>query len=155
MSLFKAYIVSDDEESVVRYAQHAITARREGAWELDEDFSYVTCRRAKHFDQFYPAGPSNRDLFESGSWYFDCSLCNLRTVSRDSGMYSDGNFYCEACIDGFTSMREIRTPSYVSQFFGGDLVLGEDGQWHDVLQPVTDLPLKSYAQSPYVWYSPH
>ena len=124
MKPFKAYTVSDDEGSVVRYAQHAVVARRDGACELDEDFGYVTCRRAPEFDHFYPHGPSDLQKFENG-WWFECSFCGSGRACVEGGMYSDGRFFCEGCVEGFTDMRPVETPRYVSQFFGGDYVLKE------------------------------
>lgn len=150
---FKAYVVSDDEESVVRYAQHAIVARRDGAYELDEDFGYVTCRRAPEFDALYPKGPTDLEKFESG-WRFECSLCCHGSVYCDTGMYSEGRYYCEGCIDGFTEMRSISTPEWLQPFLGGIYTLKE-GKWSDEPYLLSELPLKaSGQQTPYVWYSP-
>ncbi len=154
MKPFKAYIVSDDEESVVCYAQHAVVARRDGAYELDEDFSYVTCRRAPEFDAMFPKGPTDLQKFEHG-WRFECSLCSFRSVYEDCGMHSEGRFFCSSCIDGFTEMRPVRTPEFVQRFFGGDLMVGADGNWHDVPVPISRLPLPNRGvDSPYTWFNP-
>lgn len=151
---FKAYIVSGDESSVITYARHAITARRDGAHELMEDFSYVTCLRANAYDDLYPNGPTDLQKFNDG-WWFSCSLCRHGRADCDSGMHSDGNFYCEKCVRGFTEMRSVRTPRSVEDFFGNDMVYS-DGEWREVLPPVSTLPLPNRTiWSPYIWFEPY
>lgn len=50
--LDKAFIVSDDEGSVIRFARHGVVARREGAQALNQEFQFVSCRRAPEFDEY-------------------------------------------------------------------------------------------------------
>lgn len=152
---FKAYIVSSDESSVIRYARHAVTARLDGAHELLEDFSYVTCRRAAQYDDLFPHGPTDEQKFDDG-WWFECSLCRHGRADCEEGMRSDGRFFCAGCVAGFTEMRSIRTPSHLNRFFGGDYMVDDAGKWGEVLPPVSKLPIPNHSgyECPYTWYSP-
>lgn len=72
----KAYYVSEECEgsAVVRFANHAVVARREGANELNDEFEYVSCRRAPEFDQYAP-GPIPAQVLLDHGWFFYCGGC--------------------------------------------------------------------------------
>ncbi|UYZ60157.1 hypothetical protein [Hymenobacter latericus] len=88
----KAYIVTENEEhhACVVFADHAVTARRKGADELNTDFTDdLSVKRAKHFDQYAPQGsvPLEVLVMEHG-WSHECDECSER-VTQDLYNYQE------------------------------------------------------------------
>lgn len=85
----KAYVITDaDEHACVRFAQHAVVARREGANELDIDFESATCSRARHFDEYSP-GPVPWLVLIDHGWWCECHGCGIRIDSDHEGWVDD------------------------------------------------------------------
>ena len=96
----KAYQVRDNYEGycVIVFAKHAVVARREGANELNIDFSDVEeCKRAPWADEYAdePFIPA-QVLIEQG-WWMDC--CNRHCGTRVSECSIDAD-YLEPAYDG-------------------------------------------------------
>ena len=72
----KAYEVRDAEDCcVIEFAEHAATARRNGAAELNIAFEEVeSCIRAPWADQYAP-GPVPLDAYLAQGWRFECDHC--------------------------------------------------------------------------------
>lgn len=80
-----AWQVNEPSEghSCVVFHHHGLAARREGAGELGEDFEYVECFRAPHFDQFAEQGyVPVIELLKAG-WWFECTHCGNRICDDD------------------------------------------------------------------------
>lgn len=77
----KAYLVNcewlDEDNSRIRFADHSVTARREGACQLEVEFCDVTCRRAPEFDEFAP-GPVPMTVLIKHGWWMECMGCGIR-----------------------------------------------------------------------------
>lgn len=76
----KAYQIQDGDEGYgcVVFATNSATARREGANELNADWSDIeSCRRAPHFDRYAPGPVPPMTLIEHG-WWFECQHCGRR-----------------------------------------------------------------------------
>lgn len=75
----KAYTVRETygDGCCVRFAEHDVVARREGANELDVDFESVECRRSPEFDEYAPGPVPDSVLVEHG-WWFECVQCSQR-----------------------------------------------------------------------------
>lgn len=104
MKTLKAYMVSDgDDGASIVFASNNATARREGASELDVDWSEVdSCRRAPQFDAYAPGPVPAAVLIEHG-WRYECtrSGCSSWVYSdeEDRCFSTAGDPYCcEACM---------------------------------------------------------
>ena len=73
----KAFQVNDAEgHSVVVFAKHNASARREGANELNIGFESVdSCRRAPCFDCYADRGSVPTALLIEHGWWFECCHC--------------------------------------------------------------------------------
>jgi hypothetical protein len=60
------------EGAVVRFANKAVVARREGAAEMDRDFSEVSCQRVPEFDQYAHLGEVPKSAQLAAGWWFTC-----------------------------------------------------------------------------------
>ena len=124
MKRLKAYQVSDgNDQTVIRFATNSATARREGAGEMEVDWSEVDyCTRASQYDEFAP-GPVPPLVRIQYGWWFECSCCGAKVdeygSSRDydeeeervSGKtVADGQFvYCdETCRQTEYAERRAR-----------------------------------------------
>jgi hypothetical protein len=78
----KAYIVREvhGDGCCVEFALHNVVARRNGANELNAEFSDVECNRYPAFDEYAPQVP-DPVLVEHG-WWFQCMQCQQR-ICRD------------------------------------------------------------------------
>ena len=95
----KAYEITygAGDATTVRFASHAVVARREGANELDADFQDVSCRRAAIFDDYSPGPVPNQAMLDAG-WFFECSRCWPNKVMKEyGGIIYNGNPVCERC----------------------------------------------------------
>lgn len=83
MTNLKAYEVHDGDDGwCITFATNSATARREGANELNTDWSGVEhCRRRPEFDHYAP-GPVPAAAKIDAGWNYECSRCG-RTVSSD------------------------------------------------------------------------
>lgn len=83
MKRLRAYTVHDgDDGCCVRFATNSATARREGANELDTDWTGIDyCHRSPEFDQYAPGPVPPLTLIAAG-WWFECHNCG-RKVSND------------------------------------------------------------------------
>lgn len=80
-----AWQVNEPSEghSCIVFHHHGLAARREGAGELGEDFEYVECFRAPHFDRFAEQGyVPVIELLKAG-WWFECVNCGNRINDDD------------------------------------------------------------------------
>lgn len=114
----KAYLVSDENGeggAVVRFAKHAVVARREGATEMDCNFDGVSCRRYPAFDQHAETGVPDAVLVEHG-WWFECMQCYQKVCSEpedENGepielhpIYEPNRVFCSlGCKEAFTAER--------------------------------------------------
>ena len=80
----KAYIVTEEHDGrgCVRFANHNIVARREGANQLDCDFESVSCRREPAFDAYADTGEVPRDVMVDHGWWFECMNCSQKICSE-------------------------------------------------------------------------
>lgn len=78
----KAFIVRETygDGCCVRFANFSIVARREGANELDADFSDVECTRYRAFDEYALTGVPDPVLVDHG-WWFECMQCSQTICS--------------------------------------------------------------------------
>ncbi len=82
MSALKAYQVHDGDEGwAIVFAYKNVVARREGANEIDADFSSVSCKRKPEWDQYAP-GPVPPLARIASGWWYECAHCGRR-VSED------------------------------------------------------------------------
>lgn len=113
----KAYSVHDDENGIVVFAKHRITATRLGANYLDyEGITGLRTRREKSYDQYAETDVPVWDMVGNG-WHFECMHCGHRL---DSDMeYDRGKCYTkivgtqrgwafcdQECHDDFHKRRE-------------------------------------------------
>lgn len=84
MKTIKAYIVSngDPEEDTIQFATTNVAARRQGADEMGDDFSNVSCRRLPWADEYSYNKIPAKAYIEHG-WYVGCLHCGI-TVSEHS-----------------------------------------------------------------------
>lgn len=101
-SVLKAYSVQADEHGCVVFSASGVVARREGANQLDCEFSDVkTCRRAPEFDEYADAGKVPvLSLLEAG-WWWPCQNCETHVMDDgDEYVIHDERVYCcEPCRD--------------------------------------------------------
>ena len=104
MTALKAYTVHDgDDGATVIFATNSATARRQGANELDRDWTEVdSCRRAPQFDAYAP-GPVPAAVLIDHGWRYECnrSGCSSWVYSDEEGrcFSAAGDPYCcEACM---------------------------------------------------------
>jgi hypothetical protein len=113
----KAYLVRETHEDgcCVRFADHSVVARREGANELGTDFEAVECRRAPEFDAYAPGPVPDPVLVEHG-WWFECMQCSQRICNEPtdedgapielSPIYLTNWIFCTpACHEAFQAER--------------------------------------------------
>lgn len=77
----KAYQVTEPEEgnAVIVFAEKNVVARRNGANELDIDFTEVeSCVRKPQFDEFAAAGEVPVKALLADGWWFECGNCGRR-----------------------------------------------------------------------------
>lgn len=117
----KAYTVTDEYgegHGVVRFARHAVTARREGANELDCEFERVSCRRSPEFDSYAEAGAVPPLVLIDHGWWMECWHCGTRLESdcekpRESMIECGRAIYCdESC----KAAREARITTQNQRF---------------------------------------
>jgi len=104
MTRLKAYTVHDgDDGATVIFATNSATARRQGANELDRDWTEVdSCRRAPHFDAYAP-GPVPAAVLIDHGWRYECnrSGCSSWVYNdMEERCFSAGGapYCCEACM---------------------------------------------------------
>lgn len=85
----KAYMVSDDEHSVICFAKHNVVARREGANELGTEFGSVRCERAAYADDFAEQGWVPPQVLLANGWWMGCRYCGNQVW--EDGEDEDGN----------------------------------------------------------------
>lgn len=155
----------DGNPTVVVYSRHCIVARREGAQELDTEVEYVEAKRAKHWDAFYPQGPTREDEFNHG-WYMPCDICTEghHATKDNGGKYAGGLFWCETCAEYMMDMIKIRTPRWAERCFGPWYVYGKytdhtgRERYGTVVKHlgIHDLPVKPERdKDPYFWFNPY
>lgn len=89
MGALKAYMVSDDEHSVIEFSEHAVVARRNGANELSADFELVSCRRAPYADPYAEQGWVPPQVLMANGWWIGCRHCGNQVW--EDGEDEDGN----------------------------------------------------------------
>lgn len=95
--VLKAYHVQSDEYATVRFAHNNVTARREGANELDVEFNSVSCKRLPGADKYAEKGDvPMRVLVEDFGWWTECGYCNHHVYSETEGsVWEDDTGYCD------------------------------------------------------------
>lgn len=100
MSGLKAYSVQGNEYGVIAFATSGVAARREGANELNIEFSDVeSCRRIPALDHYagQPGGVPMRVLVEDHGWSQECGCCERRVYSdQPARVWVEGQVYCHA-----------------------------------------------------------
>lgn len=72
----KAYAVQDkygDAGAVIVFDVRAVSARRDGAGQLDCEFGDVSCRRARWADNYAPGPVPPKVAIEEGGWRYECA----------------------------------------------------------------------------------
>lgn len=106
----KAYMVRDSDEGacVIEFAEHAATARRNGANALNISFEEVeSCTRAQWADQYAP-GPVPLSAYLAAGWWFDCQHCGTKFV--EYGRADE----CDEREDDFEPIEDARHRYYCS-----------------------------------------
>lgn len=107
------HVVTDDyEESTIAFATSYVAARRQGAQELDVDFSLVSCRRIRWADQYAAGGVIPAKAYIDNGWFISCNHCGAYVSSDSCGtddegeevphehVYEGANVYChQECKD--------------------------------------------------------
>lgn len=100
MSGLKAYSVQGNEYGVIAFASSNVVARREGANELNIEFSDVeSCRRLPELDGYAgrPGGVPWRLLVEEHDWSQECGHCQRRVYSdQPARVWVADQVYCSA-----------------------------------------------------------
>lgn len=100
MNKLKAYSVQGDEYGVIAFALSGVVARREGANELNIEFSQVeSCRRIPELDDFAgkPGGVPMQLLVEEHGWSQECGYCERRVYHDQAARVWEGDqVYCSA-----------------------------------------------------------
>lgn len=96
MKVLKAYHVQGDEYGCIRFAHNNVTARREGANELDTEFNAVSCKRIPGADKYAEQGRVPvRALVEEFGWWQECGYCYHHVSDETDGRVWDGDTaYC-------------------------------------------------------------
>lgn len=81
-----AWQVNEPSEghSCIVFHHHGLAAKREGSEVLGEDFEYVDCFRAPHFDQFAEQGFVPVIEMLKAGWWFECVHCGNHITEDDS-----------------------------------------------------------------------
>ena len=100
MSGLKAYSVQGNEYGVIAFAHCNVVARREGANELNIEFSDVeSCRRMPALDGYagQPGGVPMRVLVEEHEWSQECGYCERRVYGDAAArVWVDDQVFCSA-----------------------------------------------------------
>ena len=100
MSALKAYSVQGNEYGVITFATCNVVARREGANELNIEFSDVeSCRRMPALDGYagQPGGVPMRVLVEDHGWSQECGYCERRVYhDAPARVWVKDQVYCHA-----------------------------------------------------------
>lgn len=100
MSGLKAYSVQGNEYGVITFARFNVVARREGANELNIEFSDVeSCRRMPALDGYAgrAGGLPWRVLVEDHGWSQECGYCERLVGSDDGGrVWVSDQVFCSA-----------------------------------------------------------
>jgi hypothetical protein len=93
----KAYMVHGDDEAVIMFSSNSATARREGANEMNMEWSDVdSCRRASEYDVYAPGPVPTSVMIETG-WRFGCNCCGQWVTSDNPHPVIRGSIvYCDA-----------------------------------------------------------
>lgn len=108
MKVLKAYHVQGDEYGCIRFAHNNVTARREGAQELDTEFNAVSCKRIPGADKYATQGcVPVRALVEEFGWWQECAWCDHHVDDETDGRVWDGDTaYCDVeCEARFINRR--------------------------------------------------
>lgn len=94
--ILKAYHVQGDEYGIIRFATSNVVARREGAQELEEDFSGISCKRMPGADKYAVLGKvPGHALVEEFGWWQECAYCNHHVDDETEGRVWEGDTaYC-------------------------------------------------------------
>lgn len=100
MSGLKAYSVQGNEYGVIAFASCNVVARREGANELNIEFSDVeSCRRVPALDGYagQPGGVPMRVLVEDHGWSQECGHCERRVYDdAPARVWVADQVFCDA-----------------------------------------------------------
>lgn len=108
IQVLKAYHVQGDEYGCIRFAHNNVTARREGAQELDTEFNAVSCKRIPGADKYVEQGRVPvRALVEEFGWWQECAWCDHHVDDETDGRVWDGDTaYCDVeCEARFINRR--------------------------------------------------
>ena len=72
----KAWRVGNDEGATIIFNNHGLAARREGSEELDAEFDYVECDRARQYDKYSEQGYVPVEVLVKDGWWFECWNCS-------------------------------------------------------------------------------
>lgn len=89
----KAYMVREPDEGhcVIVFATSSVVARREGANELNIDFTEVDgCNRARWADSYAPGPVPIKAMIEVGNWWYECQCGCGRRIDNEDGGGDDG-----------------------------------------------------------------
>lgn len=109
----RAYITrcsDDDHGCSVAYAESNAKARQQGNGDLcDCEYLDLRARLAPEFDQYYPNGPTLKQLVEDHNWWARCLECGEATFAEDVAEWVGDDLVCKSCaaLDWFLSKREI------------------------------------------------
>lgn len=108
----KAYIVSDDENSVIRFAKSNVAARREGANELGAEFGSVSCVRAPYADAYADTRKVPNEVLMAHGWWFGCAHCAKPVFADDEDgppvLVGDDVFCGQGCCDAQAEAKAER-----------------------------------------------
>ena len=94
----KAFHIQDrnEDHGLIVFSKHRASAQNDGANELNLEFSEVSCKRKKEYDEFYPTVPISK-LLEDG-WWWTCG-CGEPRWEGDIVKINEDNeaVYCKKC----------------------------------------------------------
>ena len=136
----KAYQVQDEFEgnAVIEFSAHAVTARRNGANELNTEFGDVSCRRAPWADSYVPGPVPSSVLIENG-WWLECG-CGCGRQIDDEGCRAEDyeenpmspvfegrfTYWNQACKDSWDAEVRARADKLIQDQAEAEKVVAEE-----------------------------
>lgn len=104
----KAWMVSEidgDGSACIVFSKDKITARQEGASDLDLDTDQVICNRANKYDEYSEKGFVPTETLIQDGWWFECWNCSEHVDSGTEELFlSIKDVYCS--YDCFLKRQE-------------------------------------------------
>lgn len=95
--ILKAFHIQGDEYGIVRFATSNVVARREGAQELEEEFSGISCKRMPGADKYAELGkvPATHWL-KSLAGGKNAHIASVTLITKLRVVWDGDTAYCDA-----------------------------------------------------------